>query len=201
MLATTEREKIFVLVFNILLDYNDSTLREKCARWGLDAFKSIERQGKVITTINVSEQGVWFMYAATSAVILREFSKISFNDYHLADGGEQEIKLEELGLRFEEVEGWLDDEIKNERREELRKGNFITLADVWETIQEFKRVIFQALFATHVESGVKHPADAVFASLAAIFEEMDADGTVMSPFHGNAGEMSAYSYVTNAFQY
>ena len=192
------KEIIFTEVFNILLDYADSVLKEKCAKWRLGAFDCVERQGKVATTANINEHGVWFMYAVVTAFIVGEFGRQAFGNYF---SDRQEIELNELGLRFEEVEGWLGDEVGSERREVLRQGNFITLEDVWDTIQEFKREIFQALFAMHVESGAKHPADAVFASLVAVFEETNTDGTVMSPFHDKAQEMSTYLYVTNAFHY
>ena len=180
------------------MDYADSTFIEKCAKWGLDTLETLEKNGRVLVA-GGGERGNDFIYAITTAYIVGEFGKLSFND-HFSE--ETEIELGGLGLEFEDVEAYLDDDVPSERREELRKGNYVRLEDIWSTVQEWKEETYRALASIYTEKGVKEPILAIYASLVAVFEEKDQEiGEIVAPSTSPSQELVGYSYVSSGFRY
>ena len=195
---TRLREKLFFGVFNQMLDYSDNAFIEKCAKWGLDTLETLEKNGRVLVA-GGGERGNDFIYAITTAYIVGEFGKLSFND-HFSE--ETEIELDGLGLEFEDVEAYLDDDVPSERREELRKGNYVRLEDIWSTVQEWKEETYRALASIYTEKGVKEPILAIYASLVEVFEEKDEEtGEIVAPSTSPSQELAGYSYVSEGFHY
>ena len=192
------KEQLFQYIFSQLLDYGDNAVIGKCAKWGLDTLDMLEKNGRVLVTAG-GGRGNDFIYAVITALIVGEFGKIAFNN-HFSE--ETEIELGGLGLEFEDIEPYLDEDVPSERREQLRKGNYVRLEDIWSTIQEWKEETHRALVAIYTGKGEKEPIDAIYASLVAIFEQGDEDtGEIIVPSASPSRELAGYSYVSNSFQY
>lgn len=192
------KEQLFQSVFGMILDYGGSALIEKCAKWGLDTLEMLEKNERVFIA-GGGERGNDFIYAVTTAFIVGEFGKISFND-HFSE--ETEIELGGLGLEFEDVEAYLDDDVPSERLEELRKGNYVRLDDIRSAVQEWKKETHGEMVTFNTKKGEKEPIDAIYGSLVAIFEQKDEEtGGVFSPTTSPSQELAGYSYVRSGFQY
>lgn len=191
------RKKLFLNVFEQILDYSNGAFIENCAKWGLDTLEMLEQNGLVIVAAD-GERRDDFIYAATTAVIIGEFGQCTFNN-HFSD--ETEIDLNQTGLVFDGVEAYLDDAVQDKHREELRKGNFVNIQDIWPAVQEWKKETHQALVDIYVKKGEKEPICAIYASLVAIFEEQDKETKENYAPAGTSGEMRGYSYVSDGFQY
>lgn len=194
------KEQLFQRVFEDILDYSDGAFVEKCATWGLDILEILEKNGRVLVA-DGGERGNDFIYAVTTALIVGEFGKLAFNNYF---SEEAEINFEQIGLEFGDIEAYIDDDTTTERREELRKGNYVRLEDIRSSVQEWKKETHRELVTVYTGNGEEEPVDAIYASLVVIFEQKDEEtGEVAPPFsrHGFSSELKAYSYVNSGFQY
>lgn len=195
------RKQLFQYVFGQMLDYGNSAVIEKCAKCGLDTLEKLEQNGRVLF-VGGGERGNDFIYAVTTAFIVGEFGQLGGISSYFST--ETELELDELGLEFDDIEAYIDNDTTTERREELRKGNYVRLEDIWSAIQEWKEETHGSLVTIYTENGEKEPIYAIYASLVVIFEQKDENtGEVASPFSGNgfSGELKAYSYVSSGFQY
>lgn len=192
------KEQLFQHVFQEVLDYADDELIKKCTKWGLDTLEALEQNGLVLMASD-GERGNDFIYAVTTALIVGEFGKFCFNDYF---SDEAEIDLGDLGLEFEDIEPYINEDTPSERREELRQGNYVNMQDLWVTIQEWKKETHNSLVTIYTGRGEKEPNDAIFASLVEIFEVEDEETKeIIAPYANSWGEATAYQYVCDGFQY
>ena len=194
------RKKLFFDVFGQILDYADPAVIKKCTRWGLEQYAQLEKHKKLIATGNTSDYG-HFIYGIAFAVIVGEFAKRAFNDYFW---DECEIDLNALGLNFRDIEGYMEEDMSTERRDELRKGNYVCLQDIWSAIQEWKRHMYKELTEIYKaenkeETDPTLPGYAIYETLLKIFERVDEDGISFISI-STSGEMAAYSYVNEGFQ-
>lgn len=182
------KKKSFQCVFKQTLDNGDESFIKKCAKWGLDTLKTLEQNGRVVVAVG-GEHGNNFIYAVTTAVIVGEFGFLAFNNYFL---NEIEIDLERTGLVFDDVEIYIDDTVPNKRREELRKGNFVNLQDIWSTVQEWKQEINHSLIDIYKRQDKWNPIDYIFTHIEDIFDQKD---------DRMDRRLSSYLYVEQGFQY
>src|SRR3989344_8028403 len=135
------KEHIFLGLCEELLDYNEHDLIEKCGRWGLEQYGQLERHNKILVSGNASDQG-YFIYGTAFAVIIGEFGRKAFNNY-FSDGCE--IDLDGLGLDFRDIAGYVQEDMKAERRDLLQQSNYVDLQDIWSSVGEWKHHIHKSL--------------------------------------------------------
>lgn len=191
-----ERE-LFKKVHDQVLDYADDELISRCAGWGYSVYELI-RLNKRDLVQGGAEKKSDFMYAVATAVIIGEFAKRAYND-HFSD--ETGIDLDLLDTDFEQIRGFLEKNINPDRFEFLEGGNTIGLQDMWTTICEWKQHIHQSLADIYKKENIGDPVDRIFTSLITIFEEREETDRVFARNINAGGELSAYSYVDQSFQY
>lgn len=182
------KKQLFQCVFKQILDYGDESFIKRCAKWGLDTLEILKQNGRVVVAVN-GEHGNDFIYAITTAFIIGQFGRIAFNDYF---SDEAEIDLGLIGLDFDDVEAYVDDTVPSERREELRKGNFVNLQDIWSAVQEWKQEIHHSLIDIYKRQNKGNPTDYIFICIEAILGQKDNRMDRRHP---------SYSYVEQGFQY
>lgn len=207
------RKDIFTSVFDQMLGYSERDFKQKCASWGLEQYALLKEHKKILAGGNTSDNGV-FIYGAAFAVIVGEFGHFAFNDHFLVEMGlpESEIELDLLGLDFRDIEGYVEEDMSEDRRDQLQRANIVNLQDIWSSVCEWQKDIYQSLteiykikYQEKGETDPTLPDYAIFESLVAIFERKDEkdEGVVISPFsgHGAGAEMRAYEYVSSGFLY
>ena len=194
-------QELFKKVHNELLDYVNTDLKNRCADWGLNIHELLKKNKRFLGTTDTHDEGV-FIYAVSTAVIIGEFGKLAFGDYF---PDEHQFDLDLLGLKFNDVEGYLDDypDIDPIHLEELRIGNYVNMDDIRGTIFEYNREIHKALIEIYKEQTEEDPDHHIFTSLLRIYEEIetnDGDTQYYIPSMTNTQKMEAYAYVSNGFQ-
>lgn len=194
-------QELFKKVHNDLLGYVDTDLKNRCAGWGLNTYELLKRNNRLLGNTDTRDEGV-FIYAVSTAVIVGEFGKIAFGDYF---PDEHEFDLGLLGLEFDDVKGYLDDypDINPIHLEELRRGNYVKLEDIWGTICGYKREIHKELIEIYKKQIKEDPNQYIFTSLLRIYEEieMNDDDIQHRLSMTSAQETGAYTYVSNSFQW
>lgn len=192
------RKELFTIVYRFVLDYADDKVVERCAEWGLKTFELLE-QNKLIITASDNERGTDFIYAVTTAMIVGEFGNFCFDD-NCSD--ESEVDLGDVGLELEDVKEYLNEDTDDERREELRRINYVNIQDLWTAIVEWKKEIHKSLVKIYTDKGEEDPDYVILISLKEIFNVKDEDtGEVSAPYSYHWQEIDAYQYVLNDFGY
>lgn len=190
--------EFYNIIYRATLDYADNEVIEKCAKWGLKTFELLE-QNKLIITTSGNKRGTDFIYAVTTAMIVGEFGNFCFDD-NCSD--ESEIDLADVDLEFRDIESYINEDTKGERREELCRMNYVNIQDLWVVIQEWKKEIHKSLVKIYANKGEKDPDYAIFTSLKEIFEE-EGEGVdeIIAPYSNFGQELDAHEYVVAGFQY
>lgn len=189
---------LFKKVYDQVLDYADDELISRCAVWGYSVYELIRQDNQEIVQ-GGAEKASPFMYAVATAVIIGEFSKRAYNDYFSNETG---IDLDLLDIDFEQIRGFLEKDMGSDRFELLEGGNTVGLQDMWTVINEWKQHIHQSLVDIYKEEGNGNSIDRIFTSFVVIFEEKDGEtDEVFARNVSHAGELSAYSYISEGFQY
>jgi len=190
--------EFYKTVYRAILDYADNWVVDKCAKWGLDTLELL-KQHKLIDTNPDNEHGTDFIYAVTTAMIIGEFGNFCFDD-NCSD--ENEIDLADVGLVFQDIEAYVNNDTDDERREELRKMNYVSIQDIGSAIAEWKKEVHKSLVKIYTERGEKDPDYAIFTSLKEIFEEEGEEvDEITAPYTNSGQELDAYGYVVADFQY
>lgn len=198
------KEQLFQGVFEQMLDYGDSALLERCAKWGLNIYELLEKNKRILSTMDTHDESV-FIYAAGTAVIVGEFGNRAFGDHNLFDG--HELDLASLELPLDDIRGYMDGypDIEQTHFEKLSSGNYVNLDDIKGTVLEYQEEIYKGLMEIYKLQGQTDSADAtrlIYESLINIFEEQDTETKeVLTPSMSASNELSAYSYVEQGFQY
>ena len=192
------KKQFFRGIFREILDYADNDVIERCAKWDLNTFELLE-QNKLIITSSDNERGTDFIYAVTTAMIVGEFGNFCFDD-NCSD--ESEIDLADVGLEFQDIEAYINNDTDDERREELRRMNYVNIQDLGSAIVEWKKEIHKSLVKIYTEKKEKDPDYSIFTSLKEIFEEEGEEADeIIAPYSNSGQEMDAYEYVVAGFQY
>ena len=192
------KHEFYNVIYRATLDYADDKVIERCAKWGLDTFELL-KQHKLIITASDNERGTDFMYAVTTAMIVGEFGNFCFDD-NCSD--ESEIDLGDVELELDDVKEYLNEDTDDERREELRRMNYVNIQDIWMAIQKRKREIHKSLVKIYTEKKEEDPDYAIFTSLVEIFEEKGEEvDEIIAPYSNSGQEMDAYEYIRAGFQY
>lgn len=193
----TEQE-LFRKVHDQVLDY-DEELVSRCANWGYKISQILLKQGRYLVQAPTerAEQSSPFMYAVATAIIVSEFAKSAYNDYF---DQETTIDLDLLDIDFEEIRGFLDDDVSPERLQFLQESNTVGLQDIWTAMCEWKTEIYKSLVEIYKEQGERDPDYRFFTSLLNIYKDTDEGGTLYRSM-SDAQKMDAYGYVSNGFQY
>lgn len=192
-----DKIELFRAIHNQILDYADDELISRCAGWGYSIYELI-RHNKQDLVQGGAEEKSDFMYAVATAVIIGEFAKRAYNDNF---SNETIIDLDLLDTDFEQIRGFLEKNIEPDRFEFLEGGNTVGLQDMWTTICEWRQHIHQSLVDIYKKENKEDPIDRIFTSLITIFEEREETDRVFARNISTAGELSAYSYVNQGFQY
>ncbi len=191
-----DKIKIFRAVFARTLDYADGDFIKHCAKWGLDTYDLLNQHERILATADAGDEG-HFIYAVTLARIVGEFGKLAFGDFF---SDEAKILLHPLGLHFEDIECYLEEDMGTEHREELRHGNYVKAQDVWSSMQELKTEIHRSLVVIYRDKEEKDPILVIFVSLMKIFEMSDEKTSeTMTPDVSTSRETAAYAYVDQWF--
>lgn len=182
--------QLYKEIYRQMLDYADLDFVHSCAKWGYNTQKKIESNGRAVSLLEC-DKNYPFFYAVSTALILCEFAKISFNDYF---SEETEIELGLLGMDFnnDNMEIILNDDIEEERKELLLKNNVVGLQDIWEFICDFKKEIYNGLVYSYEQEGIEYPNFKILVSMGDLFNEDSVE-----KFY----KTGAYSYVEQGFQY
>ena len=192
------KHEFYNVIYRATLDYADNEIIEKCAKWGLDTFELLG-QNKLIITASDNERGTDFIYAVTTAMIVGEFGNFCFDD-NCSD--ESEIDLGDAGLEFDDVRVYINEDVNDERREELRRMNYANIQDLGSAITEYKKEIHKSLVKIYTTNREKDPDYAIFTSLKEIFEEEGEEADeITAPYSNSGQEMDAYEYIRAGFQY
>ncbi len=179
----TEQE-LYKNVHDQVLDYADDDVIGRAARWGLSIQKTLEQNGRLLVQAGAEGSSV-FMYAVVTAVIVGEFAKSAYNDYFSDEAG---IDLDLLDMDFQQIRGFLENDIAQDRYDFLDGGNAVGLQDMWAAIHEWKADTYQSF--THIY-GKNRVDEILYQSLSEIFSDTSStDGQCLS----------AYAYVSNGFQ-
>lgn len=196
------KEQIFRVVFEQMLDYGDSALIGRCAKWGLDTYELLEKNNWTLGTMDTHDESV-FIYAVSTAFIVGKFGKFAFNDYF---SEETEFDLTLLELHFDDIRGYLDGyhDVEQTHFEKLNAGNYVNLDDFRGTVSEYQEEIYKGLMEIYKLQGRSDPTlatHAIYESLMNIFEEQDTETKeVIAPSMSASNELAAYSYVDQGFQ-
>ena len=186
-LAMPDAKHIFRSLCATLLDSGDHDFKEKCAQWGLEQYAQLEKHEKLLNDGNTSDNG-YFIYGTAFAVIVGEFGQRAYNNHF---SNECEINLVALGLDFRDIAGYVEKDMKADRREQSQQNNCVDLQDVWSTVCEWKKEIHKSLTEIYAAEG-KDPDWAIYASLEKLFKPATPS---------DAGRIVAYEYISNGFSY
>lgn len=170
-----------------VLDYTDERFIYECAKWGIDT-ESKTIQNNLSDDLSTKEKTVSFIYALTTATIIGEFAKISFNDY-LPE--KAEIDLYDLEMNFNDIRHFLNKDTPKEHINILETGNIVDINDLSEVVVEYKDYIYKALSETYTKEN-KDPNVAIYTSLLGLFGSVDDCISLGS-------QLIAISYVKNKF--
>ena len=143
---------LFKKVYDQVLDYADEELISRCANWGYEVSQTLLKYNRYVVQARTerAEQSSPFMYAVATAVMIGEFAKRAFNDYF---GEDMEIDLDLLEMDFEEVRGFIGEDISPERLKLLEESNIVGLQDIWTAMWEWKSDTHKSLVAIYKEQG------------------------------------------------
>lgn len=197
------KERVFLGLCEELLDFGYTGFQEKCAQWGLEQYAQLERHDKILVDGNASDKGC-FIYGVAFAVIVGEFGERAFNNYF--SESDHEIDLAKLGFDFRDIEGYVEEDMKAERRKQLQQYSCVELQDVWSALWEWKKEIYKSLVFIYKEQHKGEtdptlPDYAIYESLLKIFEEKDEEtGEMVGAYPDSSQKIAAYSYVSGGFQ-
>ncbi|AKM77764.1 MAG: hypothetical protein UX49_C0016G0018 [Candidatus Wolfebacteria bacterium GW2011_GWC2_46_275] len=182
-----EGQELYKKVYREILDYSDGELIGRCAKWGYEVEQKLSENEQFLIQ-GGAESASSFMYAVATAVIVGEFAKHAYNDYF---SEETEIDLGLLDMEFEQIRGFLGEDITQYRLTFLKEGNSIGLQDIWTAISEWKQDIYKSLIYIYKQEN-KDPEWLILNSLTKIFEKSHTSIT-------DARRIEGYEYINSGF--
>ncbi|EKD24304.1 MAG: hypothetical protein ACD_81C00058G0002 [uncultured bacterium] len=188
-----EGQELYKKVHSEILDYSDGELIGQCAKWGYEVEQKLLENKRYLIQ-GGAESASSFMYAVVTAVIIGEFAKRVFND-HFSD--EAEIDLSVLDMEFEQMRGFLEEDISLDRIRYLEEGHCVGLQDIWGNICEWKSDVYRSLVDIYEQQGILDPNAIILETLAGAFT---LDNSMDGDLKNKTNSIAMYEYVNNGFQ-